>query len=147
MSTVKRYFAAAKEATKNLFSSPKTVMFPSEHVALPANFRGTPILTPENCTLCLRCIRVCPTDAIAIKHIENGENNSEGAINVMFSEDQDPYNFSIDLGRCCYCQACENACRFDAIKLEPEWLTADMNRGELKRSSVVMKPVKKKSKK
>ena len=143
MSTVKRYFAATKEAIKNLFSSPSTVIFPAEHVALPYNFRGTPTLVADTCTLCLRCVRVCPTESISIKLLENGENNSEGAITIVFSEDTDPYDFTIDLGRCCYCQACQNACRFDALHLEPDWLTADTDRAKLKRSAVVMKKVKK----
>jgi NADH-quinone oxidoreductase subunit I len=142
MSTVIKFFAAAKEATKNLFSSPATVMFPAEHVALPDNFRGTPTLVAEKCTLCLRCIRVCPTDAIAINRLENGENGSD-TISVVFSEEPEPYDFTIDLGRCCYCQACQNACRFDALHLEPDWLTADMNRDTLKRSATVMKKPKK----
>lgn len=143
MSTVKRYFAAAKEATKNLFSSPATVIFPREHVPLPANFRGTPTLVADKCTLCLRCVRVCPTESISIRRLANGENNSGGAISVIFSEDTDLYDFTIDLGRCCYCQACQNACRFDAMHLGTDWLTADIDRVKLKRSAVVLKKVKK----
>ena len=107
MPSIIGYLAASKQAIKNLFSKPATVMFPAEHVPLPEGFRGTPVLIPENCTLCLKCERVCPTGAIMIEKIDKRKGY-----------------FTIDIGKCCYCQECENACNFDAIHLIDKWLTA-----------------------
>jgi ech hydrogenase subunit F len=115
MSLAKKIFSSTKEATRNLFRKPATIMFPAEHVAVPDGFRGPPILTPAACTLCLKCERICPTGAISI------------------DKQDDTAEFTIDLGRCCYCQECENTCNFDAISLSDEWLTAEFTREGLKK--------------
>lgn len=114
MATETTYFSALKEATRNLFRKPNTSMFPLEHVEVPPDIRGAPTLQPENCTLCMKCQRICPTNAIIINKTSKTE-----------------ADFSIDLGVCCYCQECEDACNFGAINLEPIWLTSDMTRDNL----------------
>jgi len=107
-------FTAAKEAIRNLFRQPNTVMFPTEHVPLPEDFRGKPILTTDACALCSRCARVCPTNAITIE-----------------KEDKKTGTIKIDMGKCCYCGECENVCHFNAIKLSNNWLTASLDKESL----------------
>ena len=128
MSTVHRYFAASKEAIRNLLKKPDTILFPAAHVAIPDDFRGNPTLDETKCTLCNRCVRVCPTWALSIEKIEK---------NHGF--------FTVDLGRCCYCQECEDICPFDAIHLKPLWLnSSDTKEGTRIRSEVT---IERKSKK
>ncbi len=120
------YFAAMREAFRNIVKKPDTIMFPAEHVPIPPGMRGAPVLVPENCTLCNRCIRVCPTWALSIEKI-----------------DKNSGYFTVDLGRCCYCQECEKACPFDAIHLQAEqWLTAGLSRDAIKKTDLVVKPKK-----
>ncbi len=119
------FFRATKQAIKNLLKKPDTVMFPAEHVPIPEGIRGAPKLTPENCTLCYRCVRICPTTALSIEKIDKRKGN-----------------FSIDLGRCCYCGECEAICPFDAIHITDEWLTASLDRNSIKRTSLVVKKAK-----
>ena len=122
------YFTAFKEAVKNLLKKPNTIPFPAENVVVPSNYRGPPTLTPENCTLCNRCVRVCPTWALSIEKI-----------------DKDSGTFSIDLGRCCYCQECEKVCPSDAIHLDDKvWLTSGLVRDAVKKSHLVVKQKKEK---
>lgn len=125
MSVLKEYLSASKEAISNLFRKPSTVLFPNEHVPITSSFRGKPVLIPENCTVCLKCERVCPTGAITI-------------------DKQTPtdFDFSIDLGRCCYCQECEDACNFNAITLTDQWMTSTMSKPELITVEVVHKKKK-----
>jgi formate hydrogenlyase subunit 6/NADH:ubiquinone oxidoreductase subunit I len=112
-----RFFKASKEAVRNLFRSPNTVMFPSEHVIVPENIRGAPELDPTKCSLCKRCERACPTHAIAIE--KTGKKTGF---------------LRLDLGLCCYCQECEKNCNFGAITLNQTWLTAEIVRNELLRT-------------
>lgn len=114
------FFAATKEAIRNFFKAPNTVMFPFAEVPTPSDFRGAPKLTAENCTLCNRCVRVCPTDALSIE-----------------KSDKTHGVFIIDLGRCCYCKNCENVCNFDAIHLTLNWKTSSVVRDDLKKVSAV----------
>ena len=119
-------YKASKQAIKNIFKKPATRKFPKKIVNPPSGFRGPPELDPSKCSLCMRCARVCPTGAISI--LEVGENKS---------------SFEIDLGKCCYCGECVDACNFDAIKLTEEWLTAELERENLKRKKFVQKASKK----
>lgn len=118
----KNFFTALKEATRNILSKPNTVMFPAEQVDLPADIRGTPKVDKEKCTVCKRCERVCPTDAIVIKEMENKK-----------------YLFTIDLGKCCYCQECQDSCNFDAIALSSDIMTSSFTREPLIREEIVIK--------
>lgn len=52
---------------------------------------------PENCTGCMACLKVCPSDAVTGEKKEVHE---------------------IDEEKCIKCGACFEACRFDAIKVE-----------------------------
>ncbi|MCE7735492.1 MAG: hypothetical protein GPJ54_11480 [Candidatus Heimdallarchaeota archaeon] len=125
MSVLKEYLSASKEAFSNLFRKPNTILFPNEHVPISSTFRGKPVLVPENCTVCLKCERVCPTGAITIDKLSATD-----------------FNFSVDIGRCCYCQECEDACNFDAITLTDQWMTAAMEKSELITVDVVHKKKK-----
>jgi formate hydrogenlyase subunit 6/NADH:ubiquinone oxidoreductase subunit I len=126
MVTKRGYFAALKEAMHNITSKPVTVMFPKEHVELPQDYRGVPTVDESNCTVCQRCARVCPTEAIHIVETQDGK-----------------IELTVDLGRCCYCGECEAICNFSAMKLSTEWLTADFNRNDLIRNFHVEKGKKK----
>ena len=110
-----QFFIAIKEVARNLFRKSSTVLFPEVHVNLPPDFRGAPQLTPNNCTLCKRCERVCPTTAISIETISK----SEGY-------------FRLDLGKCCYCRECQDTCNFNAIHLTDQWLTSELDRTKLR---------------
>ncbi|MHA2032530.1 MAG: 4Fe-4S binding protein [Candidatus Kariarchaeaceae archaeon] len=125
MSVLKEYLSASKEAIHNLFRKPNTILFPNEHVITTAAFRGKPVLVPENCTVCLKCERVCPT----------------GAITIEKQSDVD-FDFGIDLGRCCYCQECEDACNFNAITLTDQWMTSSLTKADLLTIEVVHKKKK-----
>ena len=125
MSSIKQYLSASKEAFTNLFRKPNTVMFPAEFVAIYHTLRGKPVLIPENCTVCLKCERVCPTGAITITKISEEESQ-----------------FGIDLGRCCYCQECEDTCQFHAIALTDQWMTSALNKEELITMNSVFKKKK-----
>lgn len=124
--SLKKYLTASKTALVNLFSKPNTVMFPAEMVETPEGFRGTPVLVPENCTLCKKCERICPTNAIVISKLNDTESD-----------------FLVDLGKCCYCGECEATCNFDAIALQDVWMTSEMDRELLKHKEIVVKRRKK----
>ena len=126
---LKGYFVASVEAVSNFFKKPNTVMFPNEHVPIPEGFRGVPVLIPDECLLCNKCVRGCPTEALSIEDI-----------------DDNYARFTVDLGRCCYCQECETSCTFGAMKLTDEWLTSNSNREALKIHYQVEKGKKKKKK-
>ena len=130
MSSLLEYLKASKDAVRNLISKPNTVLYPYEHVSLPEGYRGAPFIEePAKCLLCMKCVRICPTQALSIIDI-----------NEEYS------NFEINLGRCCYCKECEDSCTFSAIKLTNDINTSGLDKESLVRTIKVPKRVKKKSK-
>ena len=102
-------------------------MYPHDKVSLPIDYRGAPFIEePAKCLLCMKCVRICPTQALSIVDVD--ENFS---------------NFEINLGRCCYCKECEDSCTFSAIKLTSEINTAGFDKKELVRTIQVPKRKKK----
>lgn len=125
------YLKATKSTIKNLISKPDTVLYPADSVALPADYRGAPVLAePEKCLLCLKCMRICPTHAINISDI-----------------DDETAKFEINLGRCCYCGECQDGCTFSAITLTQNINTATLDKTELIKTVIVPKRSKRKNKK
>jgi Ni,Fe-hydrogenase III small subunit/NAD-dependent dihydropyrimidine dehydrogenase PreA subunit len=76
--------------------------------ALPARFRGRPLLDPLACAAgCHACADACPTGAIAT----------------------DPLR--LDLGACVFCPACESACAAGAIRFSNDHRLAARSRSDL----------------
>jgi Ni,Fe-hydrogenase III small subunit/ferredoxin len=71
-----------------------TIRFPCEKPPLPEEFVGMPILDTGSCTQCMKCVDVCPTDAIVVG---KGE-------------------LSLDLGRCIFCTKCVACCAPGSIR-------------------------------
>ncbi|MBI2342234.1 MAG: 4Fe-4S binding protein, partial [Deltaproteobacteria bacterium] len=68
-----------------------TIPYPFK-VKLPERFRGTPLVHPDRCgDDCKLCAGACPTNAISLNP------------------------FTLDLGRCVFCENCVLACPNTAI--------------------------------
>ncbi len=79
---------------------------------LPARFAGRPWIDAAKCKdQCGRCRAVCPTDAIAFSPNVSG--------------------IQLDLGRCLFCRACENACESGAIVFTQDHQLAASQREDL----------------
>ncbi len=108
---------------KNFFFGKKvTIQFPEERRTYSSRFRGLHYIKAvngvENCTACMLCPTVCPSECI---HIEAGE---------RADKEKYPITFEIDILRCCYCGYCEEACPKDAIKLSAIYEMARLTRGD-----------------
>jgi formate hydrogenlyase subunit 6/NADH:ubiquinone oxidoreductase subunit I len=129
MSTFSEFLKSSREILSNLRHKPNTILYPSNHVPIPINYRGAPdISDPSKCFLCMKCVRICPTQAISITDFDK-------VISI----------FEINLGRCCYCQECEDNCTFSAIKLTPEINTSSLDKKLLIKSIKVKKRIKNKA--
>jgi len=88
----------------------RTTSFPLAEPALPARFRGLPVMDREKCRNgCEACVTACPTDAIS-------------------HDGQQP---RLDLGRCLFCPECVAACPEGAIAYTSEYRLATRTRADL----------------
>ncbi|HLE00135.1 MAG TPA: NADH-quinone oxidoreductase subunit I [Bdellovibrionota bacterium] len=94
---------------RKFFSRKVTIQYPEQRRRYSERFRGQHYIKAtngvENCTACMLCPTVCPSECI---HIEAGERPDK---------EKYPVKFEIDILRCCFCGMCEEACPKDAIKL------------------------------
>jgi NADH-quinone oxidoreductase chain I len=105
-----------------LFVKNVTIQYPEERRQYSERFRGLHYIKSvngvENCTACMLCPTVCPSECI---HIEAGERDDK---------EKYPIKFEIDILRCCYCGFCEEACPKDAIKLSTIYEMAEYERDQ-----------------
>ncbi len=88
----------------------RTSRYPKAPPALPARFRGPPVLGTRACPDgCQACVEACPTSAISLA---GGEAR-------------------VDLGRCLFCSDCEEACPQGAITHQREYRLGTRTREEL----------------
>ena len=65
------------------------------------------------------CMRACPTAAIFIDAPRGEDKKRQLKV------------FNVDLGICCFCGLCEEACNFSAIKLAPKYEFSTENKDDL----------------
>ncbi len=86
--------------------------------ARPARGRGVIALVPENCTVCMLCVRECPDwcieiDSHTVTHPADETHRRPRTENVLD-------RFAIDFALCLYCGICVDVCPFDALHWSPE---------------------------
>jgi len=90
-----------KSVLKNLLTKKATRKFPKEPAHVPVGYRGRHIHYPDRCIYCGLCAKYCPSGAITV--------------------DPKKRTWEVDLGKCLFCQQCEETCHLmpkkDAIKL------------------------------
>ena len=88
----------------------RTHAFPAAAPVLPARFRGRPVIETTACRDgCRICAAACPTEAI----------------------DCAAGRPVVDLGRCLFCTACQEACPHGALRFTGDWRLAARARGDL----------------
>jgi NADH-quinone oxidoreductase subunit I len=102
-----------------------TIQYPKERWTMPERSRGMVVLLTDhetgqlNCSVCLLCMRACPSSAITIEY----EKDEKGKRHLK--------EFTVDYHLCCFCGLCEEACNFSAIKLAPKYEFPEFDKAKL----------------
>lgn len=110
-------FPFLKEASKNLFSKPSTVLFPKVNVDAKPNYRGRISYDAQKCVACGMCIKVCSPAAIekTVEEVENGQN----------------ITYTFNLTSCTFCGTCADFCAKKAITMTQDYHMVAENADEL----------------
>jgi formate hydrogenlyase subunit 6/NADH:ubiquinone oxidoreductase subunit I len=112
------------EILRNFFKKPATQIYPFKKYYPPDGFRGTPVLNPDNCTVCKACERDCPAEAIEISTV---------------SQEEKRFKMMIHNDRCVHCAQCVDSCSFDAMNMTMEFELATDDRNKLKAEYVYVR--------
>ena len=99
---------------QTLSTRPITVRYPFGPLKLPHYFRGRVVIDADLCQGCGSCARECPALALEL------ERGKRGSFRLTYYAD-----------RCGYCGQCETSCRFGAISLTNEFVSAASQRQTL----------------
>ena len=89
----------------------QTVAWPDGPARFPERFRGRPAVDPSRCKDgCRACADACPTEAVL---------------------DPGRASMRVDLGRCLFCPACEEACPEGALRFSRDFRLAGSTRDDL----------------
>ncbi len=91
-----------------------TVGYPLAPLAPDPAYRGRVVVDTDLCTGCGGCADVCPARCILITDLTR-------EVRVIRRH----------LDRCIACGRCQEACAYDAVRLEPEWENATPDRADL----------------
>lgn len=112
------------EIMKHIFRRPATIECPFENVPHEKGIRGKPVMDPEKCIGCQRCVKDCPAEAIEINKV--GEvTNDKGKVVKRFA-------MTLYLDRCCHCAQCAESCPTGAIVMDEDYCHATLTREEMK---------------
>jgi len=90
-----------------------------------SRFRGGDFAWYEDrCTGCASCAKNCPLGIIRVV-------TKPGGIDVQEGESYAVEVFEVDIGRCCICGLCVEACPYDALHLGSGFETAQYRRDQL----------------
>lgn len=130
MYMVKEAFRTGKTLVQGLvvtfremvFEEPVTVSYPEQRDAVPAWFRGIPLLKTNlatgeyRCVSCEQCAIACPVDVITINWHTDPDTKKKTLD-----------RFAIDMSRCMLCDYCVEACPFDAIVMGYDYELCKVN--------------------
>lgn len=99
---------------RSLMTPLQTTAYPSSPEPAPPAYRGQVQLAPQRCTGDGACARVCPSQAIAVVHGDDGG-----------------WQWELSDARCVFCGLCEEACPTRAIVLSTEFELATRSATDL----------------
>ena len=110
---------------KHLGRHAVTLQYPTQRWEMPERSRGIVVLLSDketgelNCTVCMLCMRACPS----------------AAINIEFEKDEKGKrilkDFVVDNTICCFCGLCQETCNFAAIKMATMYEFSTLNKEDL----------------
>jgi formate hydrogenlyase subunit 6/NADH:ubiquinone oxidoreductase subunit I len=115
--------AMLPEILRHLFRRPATVETPFVEIPLAAHYRGKPVMDPELCIGCQRCVKDCPSEALKIDKVyEYADAQGKKVRRFMMT---------LYVDRCTHCSQCAEVCPVSAIHMDADYAHAAFTREEL----------------
>ncbi|MDO8663150.1 MAG: NADH-quinone oxidoreductase subunit I [Candidatus Omnitrophota bacterium] len=104
---------------RNLITPAITLQYPTQKQAMTQRYRGLIDLYPVKCIMCSQCVKICPTNCLALTHKEGPDKKKE----------LESFKYKMEL--CCFCGLCAQVCPTAALYMNKIYEIATSNRKEL----------------
>ena len=125
---------------KHLFSPAITIQYPDEKMKLPERARNRLYVNMDDCIGCDQCAMACPVDCINIETIKSTPEDNLGTTSTGQKKRLYVSEFTIDIGKCCYCGLCVPPCPTNCIKMTDVYEFSEYDRHNLIYSFSTMTP-------
>ena len=125
---------------KHLFSPAITIQYPDVKMKLPERARNRLYVNMDDCIGCDQCAMACPVDCINIETIKSTPEDNLGTTSTGQKKRLYVSEFTIDIGKCCYCGLCVPPCPTDCIKMTDVYEFSEYDRHNLIYSFSTMTP-------
>jgi len=146
MSPIKKYFhdiwlglytiyIGMKITFAHLFTKAVTIQYPDERLQLPERERNRLFVNMDDCIGCDQCARACPVNCIHLDTLKAVPGDIVGRTGVTSNGKKKALfvpTFTIDIGKCCYCQLCVFPCPTECI-----YMTDVFEFSEYKRENLI----------
>lgn len=120
-----------KVTFKHLFKPAVTIQYPEVRLQLPERERNRLFVNIDDCIGCDQCSRACPVSCIDIETVKSIPGEDLGTTSNGKKKALWVTNFTIDFGKCCYCQLCVFPCPTECIYMTDVFEFSEYERGKL----------------
>ncbi len=131
----------------HLFERNVTVQYPNERLPIPDTARNRLQLDPEDCNGCNSCVRACPVKCISIETIKVAPGETAPPLKSGGKRMLWLAKYDLDMGKCCFCGLCTEACPTSAIKMTKDYEYSSSDKNDLVFHFATLTPEQAKEKK
>ncbi|MBI3189957.1 MAG: NADH-quinone oxidoreductase subunit I [Ignavibacteriales bacterium] len=115
----------------HMFKPTVTIQYPDVRRPIPERARNRLYVNMDDCIGCLQCDLACPVNCFEIETVKSLPTDDLGMTSTGQKKKLWVTEFTIDIGKCCYCGLCTYPCPTECIKMTDVYEFSEYKRHDL----------------